>query len=103
MKCAVMLRHIILVGCLSLCIASHTAYGEDAWKTDFDAACGQSNDAMALSVNELKQLIEKCDQLQKVIDRQEETVRKVYLKRLQLCRNLYAFVLESKMQEKPPK
>ena len=103
MKYAVMLRHLMLVGCLTLCIASHTAYGEDAWRTDFDAACAQSNDAMALSVNELKQLIEKCDQLQKVIDKQEETVRKVFLKRLQLCRNLYVFVLESKMEGQKPK
>ena len=94
---------MILAGCLSLFITLQTAYGADAWRTDFDAACAQSDDAMALSSNELKKLIEQCDRLQKIIEAQDETVRKVYLKRLQLCRNLYVFVLETKMQEQQPK
>jgi hypothetical protein len=80
-----------------------TTYGEEGWRTDFDTACAQSNSAMALSVPELKMLIEQCDRLQKVIEEQEETVRKVYLKRLQMCKNLYVFVLETKMQEQPSK
>ena len=94
------LRILILAGCLSLCITLQAASGEEAWRTDFDAVCAQSNEAMALSVSELKTLIEKCDRLQKVIETQEETVRKVFLKRLQLCKNLYVFVLESKQQPK---
>lgn len=95
---------MILAGCLSILITQQAAYGENAWRTDFDVACAQSNDAMALSMNELKTLIEKCDHLQKIIEAdKDETVRKVYLKRLQLCRNLYVFVLEDKMQEQKPK
>ena len=90
---------VILAGCLGLFMTMQVAFGEDAWRTDFDATCAQSNDAMALSVNELKLLIEKCDRLQKVIEAQDETVRKVYSKRLQLCKNLYIFVLEAKIQE----
>jgi hypothetical protein len=79
------------------------ACGDEAWRADFDAVCAQSNEAMALPVSELKTLIEKCDRLQKVIEAQEETVRKVFLKRLQLCRNLYVFVLEAKMEEQKAK
>ena len=94
---------MILAGCLSLFIALPAAYGEDTWRTGFDVACAQSNDAMALSMPELKKLIEQCDRLQKIIETEEETVRKVYLKRLQMCRNLYVFVLETKMQEQRPK
>jgi hypothetical protein len=97
------LRLLIMAGCISLFITLQAAYGEDAWRTDFDAACAQSNDAMALSMPELKKVIEECDRLQKKIEAQEETVRKVYLKRLQMCRNLYVFVLEAKMQEQKPK
>jgi len=97
------LKLLILAGCLSLSLTLQAAYGAEAWRTDFDAACAQSNDAMAFSMPELKQLIEQCDRLQKIIEAQEETVRKVYLKRLQMCRNLYVFVLEAKMQEKKPK
>ncbi|HEY5523175.1 MAG TPA: hypothetical protein VIK21_08290 [Desulfuromonadaceae bacterium] len=97
------LKLLILTGCLSLFVTLHTAYGEDAWRTDFDATCAQSNDAMALSMPELQKLIERCNSLQKIIETEEETVRKVFLKRLQMCRNLYVFVLETKMQEQKPK
>lgn len=93
---------LIVAGCLGLCIGLHAAHGEEAWRTAFDDACAQSNEAMTLSVSELKSVIEKCDRLQKVIETQDETVRKVYLKRLQLCRNLYQFVLETKMQQQKP-
>lgn len=99
----VRLKLLILTGCLSLFITLQSAYGDDNWRTDFDAACGQSNDAMAFSIPELKKLIEQCDRLQKIIDVQEETIRKVFLKRLQMCRNLYVFVLDAKMQEQKPK
>ena len=97
------LKLLILAGCVSLFITFQMAYGEEPWRTDFDATCAQSNDAMALSVPELKKLIEQCDRLQKIIETQEETIRKVYRKRLQLCKNLYVFVLETKMQEQIPK
>jgi hypothetical protein len=97
------LKLFILAGCLGLFIILQSAYGEDAWRTDFNSTCAQSNDAMALSIPELKMLIEQCDRLQKIIEVQDETVRKVYLKRLQLCKNLYVFVLESKMQEQQQK
>jgi len=97
------LKLLIIAGCLSLFINLQAAYGEDSWRTDFDATCAQTNDAMALSMSELKKLIEQCDRLQKIIETQEETVRRVYLKRLQMCRNLYAFVLEDKMQQQPSK
>jgi hypothetical protein len=86
-----------------VCVALPTAQAEEVWRTDFDATCAQSNDAMDLSVPELKKLIEQCDRLQKIIEAQEETVRKVFLKRLQMCRNLYIFVLETKVQEQPAK
>jgi hypothetical protein len=103
MNTKVRLKLLILAGCASLFISLPAAYGEYAWRTDFDAACAQSNDAMALSMPELKKLIERCDRLQKIIETEEETVRKVYLKRLQMCKNLYAFVLEAKMSEQKPK
>jgi hypothetical protein len=97
------LKPMILAVCLSLLITMHAANGEDVWRSNFDATCAQSNDAMALSQLELKKLIEQCDRLQKIIETQEETIRKVYLKRLLMCRNLYVFVLEAKMQEEKPK
>ena len=88
-----------MAGCICLSIAFHSACAEESWRTDFDAACAQSNVAMILTIPELRKLIEQCDRLQKILEEQEETVRKVYLKRLQMCKNLYIFVLETKKQE----
>ncbi len=93
------LKLLLMAGCISLFISLQAAYGEEVWRTDFDASCAQSNDAMSLSMPELKKLIERCDGLQRIIEKEEETVRKVFLKRLQMCKNFYVFVLETKMQE----
>jgi len=97
------LKHLFLTGCVSLFITLQAASAEETWRTDFDAACAQSSIAMTLSIPELKKLIEQCDRVRKSIEEQEETVRKVYLKRLQMCKNLYVFVLESKIQEQASK
>jgi len=90
-----------LLVCLWLALG--TAWCEEPWRAEFDAACGRTDDAMALSLPELDQLIQRCGALQKVIEGQDESVRKVYLKRLQLCRNLYVYVVEYKKNELPAK
>ena len=94
---------LFLAGCLGLCLVMTAAHGDAPWRTEFDAACAHSNSAMTLSVQELKKLIEICDRLEKGIETEDETVRKVFLKRLRLCRNLYVFVLETKQREQPQK
>ena len=95
------LKTAALTGLFCLWLLPGAAWCEENWRTDFDATCAKTGDAMALSVPELNQLIEHCAALEKIVDTQEESVRKVYLKRLQLCRNLYAYVLEYKKNEQP--
>ncbi|MCM2360004.1 MAG: hypothetical protein NDI77_17765 [Geobacteraceae bacterium] len=72
------------------------ALAEEGWKAEFDEVCGKSDDSMNLSQDELKALMARCDRLKPLIEAQEETVRKVYLKRLQMCRDLLAYVHEVK-------
>ncbi|MGE5248488.1 MAG: hypothetical protein ACM3L8_09095, partial [Verrucomicrobiota bacterium] len=62
-------------------VPSHAA--ED-WKAEFDAVCSKTDTAMTLSVDELKELVARCDQLRPKIEAQEETTRKVYVRRLQM-------------------
>jgi hypothetical protein len=71
-------------------------YAQDDWKTEFEAVCSKTQDPAALSPDELKNLVDRCDKLRPRIEKLDETQRKVYLKRLQMCRDLFAFVLESK-------
>ena len=73
-----------------------SAHGEENWKKEFAEICGNTEDSMKLSQDELKKLIAGCDRLKPAIEALEETPRKVYLKKLQMCRGLLLFVLESK-------
>jgi len=69
---------------------------QEEWKAEFDVVCSKTNVAMTLSSKELKELIAGCDRLEPKIEAQEESTRKVYLRRLQMCRDLYMYVLESR-------
>ncbi len=66
------------------------------WKKEFEQVCAKTQDAMSLPDDELRSLIARCDKLKPVIDRLGETERKVFSRRLKACRDLYAFVLESR-------
>lgn len=96
-------RAALMTAVLFLCLQQGVARGEEAWRTGFEEACAQSNQAMTLSVQDLNALVEKCDALEKVIGTQEASVRKVYLKRLQMCRNLYLYVLDYKKNQQHDK
>ncbi len=77
-------------------IVSGVANAEADWKKDFEDICGKTQDAMVYSPEELKALIDRCDKIRPLIEKLDETRRKVYLRRLQMCRDLFAFALESK-------
>jgi septal ring factor EnvC (AmiA/AmiB activator) len=68
----------------------------EPWQQEFDQVCGKTQDAMSLTVEELKALVGRCDALEPKIEKLDETRRKVYQRRLKQCRGLYAYVLESK-------
>jgi len=66
------------------------------WRVEFEAVCATTDASMSYTAEELTNLIARCDKLAEVIGAEEETVRRVYLRRLKMCRDLLAFVLESK-------
>lgn len=70
------------------------------WKQEFELVCAQTQDAMSLSADELTSLIARCDRLKPAIEALGPSERKVYSRRLQACRDLYAFVLES-LEKRP--
>jgi hypothetical protein len=55
---------------------------EADWSAEFADVCSRTQDAMALSGDELRSLV--------------ESRRKVYARRLKQCRDLYDFVLKSR-------
>jgi hypothetical protein len=48
------------------------------------------------SPQELKELISGCDHMKPRIEAQEESSRKVCLRRLEMCREFYKYVIENK-------
>ncbi len=88
-------QHINGNAVLALALAS-PAGAEENWKAEFEEVCGKTEDSMSMTKDELKTLVARCDKLKPIIESQEETVRKVYLKRLQMCRDLFAYVYEVK-------
>ena len=77
-------------------LGGEALWAQDDWKKEFEDICSRTEDAMRLTKEELRTLIERCDRLRNLVEKLGETERKVYLKRLQMCRDLYVFVLESK-------
>lgn len=69
---------------------------EDGWKAEFDNICAKTDVAMTLSKDELSERIVRCDRLKARIEAEEESTRKVYLRRLRMCQDLYRYVLQSK-------
>jgi hypothetical protein len=69
---------------------------EESWQEEFRAICGRTDDAATFSALELRGLIDRCDLLKARIGQLAEPQRKVFAKRLQMCRDLYAFTLEAK-------
>jgi hypothetical protein len=72
------------------------AHAQDGWKAEFEAVCARTQDTDSLTSEELKNLVDRCDKLKPRIEKLDETQRKVYLKRLRMCRDLLVFVLESR-------
>jgi hypothetical protein len=77
-------------------IATAANNAQDDWKKEFEDVCSKTQDSMSFTLDELKVLVERCDALKPRIEKLDETQKKVFLKRLQLCRDLLAFVIESK-------
>ncbi len=79
-----------------LLAAPAAAAAQDDWKKEFEEVCAQTQDAMLFTSEELKGLVARCDALKPRIEKLDETQKKSYLKRLSMCRDLFAFTLESK-------
>jgi hypothetical protein len=72
------------------------AFAQDDWMKEFADICSKTQDAMTFTDDQLRDLVARSDRLKVQLERLEGTQRKVYLKRLQMCRDLFAFVLETK-------
>ena len=80
--------------------ASHAQGSTDDWQQEFDDVCSSTDYAMALTVDELKQRVSKCDSVRLRVEALEEPQRRVFLKRLQSCKDFYLFLIQTKSDNK---
>jgi hypothetical protein len=100
---------LVAVGCLFPWAAAGSAVGneerpaavgvEATWRTELEELCAGTSNAMSFSREELQRRIALCDRLKTRIENLDESSRKVYGRRLQMCRDFYRFLLESKPGE----
>ncbi|MGO9401885.1 MAG: hypothetical protein ACLPVW_00280 [Terriglobales bacterium] len=101
---------LLLLGLTGLCSvramggpqtsAAQANPAQETWRKEFDDVCSKTQDAMTFSQQELANLIRRCDALLPQIEKLDESRKKVYMGRLRKCRGLYAYVLDSKRNEK---
>lgn len=71
-----------------------SASAQEDWKLEFEDACRKTQTAMALSAEELTGLIDRCNKLHGRLHELKGSEKKVYAKRLEMCRDLYVFALD---------
>lgn len=93
--------HILFLAALVfvLLYLAGTLAADDDWKNEFADVCSKTDAADTLSPEELALLIERCERLRPRIEQLDGSARRVYLRRLRTCRDLYRFMLESKKKE----
>jgi hypothetical protein len=72
------------------------ARADEDWFAEFEAVCARTQDAMTISDDELRSLVARCDRLRPKLEGLDPSRRKVWSRRLQQCRDLYQFVLDSR-------
>ena len=80
--------------CWFLIVPSHIF--ANSWQEEFERLCGATEQTENLSVEQVKDLINDCDKLLKVVQEQGGKQKKVYLFRLTKCRNFFEYVVSLK-------
>ena len=88
-------RGLILLLLLGALTVAGGAAGADDWRAEFNDVCAKTTEAMNLPREELLLLIAKCERVEKALESQDETVRKLYLKRVQMCLGLFRYVADT--------
>jgi len=96
MRKTVSVKNILILPFLfaSLLFVSAKSFAEDAWLPEFEDICGRTEDSGNMTEEELKAIVERCDKLRPAIEMSENPQKKVYLFRLDKCKNLFLYILE---------
>ena len=88
-----------LVWALGLVVIAPTLAEELDWKQDFERICIQVESAGERSSDQLRQLIDDSERLLERLAEVDEPQVKIYVQRLQRCRDFFAFMLQAREPE----
>ena len=92
-----------IVGFLFFGLSLAQAGQEPDWKEEYGAVCSETQGAVSFSVEKLQEYIGRCEKLQGRLDELNGsnggTEKKVYSRRLKMCRDVYEYTLQYKKRE----
>ncbi len=98
-----MKRYIFLLALLFIQVfLLPLANADEDWRVEFDYLCGKTEDTLNMKLEELNELVLRCDKLKIAVEASDNPQKKIFLKRLDMCRNLFIYTIEVKSQEKKP-
>ena len=71
------------------------SYAEQNWLHEFTEICNKTDESATMKKEELRALIMRCDSLRTTIEKSDDPQKNVYLFRIDKCRKLFNYVLES--------
>jgi len=86
---------IFLISIL-ICVSSLSYANEKSWMDEYNIICGDTQEAVQLPGEEIKTLIDKCDKLLNKIKAADNPRKKIFIFRIEKCRNFYQFIANSK-------
>jgi hypothetical protein len=89
-------RFAVVVIAGILLFGAGVSHSSEEWKVEFEAVCSKTDVLTEMSEAEIASLLERCDKLATSLDAENESFRKVNLRRLKNCRDLISFMLDSK-------
>ncbi len=87
-------RIFIVSALLLVSLQVSYCFAEDTWISEFEDICGRTEDSSGMNKEELKALIDRCDKLRPVIESSDNPQKKIYLFRLDKCKNLFNYAIQ---------
>lgn len=76
-------------------LSCHAFAGEEAWMNEYNRICANTQVAGSLSAEQIEDLIVKCNALLKEIEASQSPKKKLFIFRIEKCRNFYQYISES--------
>ena len=86
---------IIFLVSILICITSLSFANEESWMDEYNSICGDTQKAIKMHSEELNILIDKCDKLLNKIKGSDNPRKKIFIFRIEKCKNFYQYIADS--------